>query len=147
MDELKDFIETFQFESSFENDKFQKDGVFGYMSYDSVKYFETLNLTNISHGDDIPEMIYCVYEHIIVVNVFNNTTTIISYSENKNSIIEIDLENQTIASSDGEVFSFEVDPFKKHCLLNGLDDIGLTMEKEDQITAYESKAAQIFPWA
>ena len=64
-----------------------------------------------------------------------------------NSIIEVDLENQTIASSDGEVFSFEVDPFKKHCLLNGLDDIGLTMEKEDKITAYESKAAQVFPWA
>ena len=64
-----------------------------------------------------------------------------------NSIIEVDLENQTIASSDGEVFSFEVDPFKKHCLLNGLDDIGLTMEKEDQITAYEAKAGQMFPWA
>ena len=64
-----------------------------------------------------------------------------------NSIIEVDLENQTIASSDGEIFSFEVDPFKKHCLLNGLDDIGLTMEKEDQITAYESKAEQMFPWA
>ena len=64
-----------------------------------------------------------------------------------NSIIEVDLENQTIASSDGDVFSFEVDPFKKHCLLNGLDDIGLTMEKEDKITAYESKAAQMFPWA
>jgi 3-isopropylmalate/(R)-2-methylmalate dehydratase small subunit len=64
-----------------------------------------------------------------------------------NSIIEVDLKNQTIASSDGEVFSFEVDPFKKHCLLNGLDDIGLTMEKEDKITAYESKAAQMFPWA
>ena len=64
-----------------------------------------------------------------------------------NSIIEVDLENQIIASSDGEVFSFEVDPFKKHCLLNGLDDIGLTMEKEDKITAYESKAAQMFPWA
>ena len=64
-----------------------------------------------------------------------------------NSIIEVDLENQTIASSDGEVFSFEVDSFKKHCLLNGLDDIGLTMEKEERITAYESKAAQMFPWA
>ena len=71
------------------------------MSYDSVKYFETLNLTNISHGDDIPEMIYCVYEHIIVVNVFNNITTIISYSENKNSIIEIEklLSNQRINKS------------------------------------------------
>ena len=64
-----------------------------------------------------------------------------------NSIIEVDLENQTIVSSDGEIFRFDVDPFKKHCLLNGLDDIGLTMEKEDHIAAYESKASQQFPWA
>ena len=64
-----------------------------------------------------------------------------------NSIIEVDLENQTIVSSDGEIFSFDVDPFKKHCLLNGLDDIGLTMEKENHITAYESKASQQIPWA
>ena len=64
-----------------------------------------------------------------------------------NSIIEVDLEKQTIASSDGEVFTFDVDPFKKHCLLNGLDDIGLTMEKETDIRAYEAKASQLFPWA
>ena len=64
-----------------------------------------------------------------------------------NSLIEVDLENQTIASSDGTVFTFDVDPFKKHCLLNGLDDIGLTMEKESDITAYEAKASQLFPWA
>ena len=64
-----------------------------------------------------------------------------------NSIIEVDLEKQTIASSDGTVFTFDVDPFKKHCLLNGLDDIGLTMEKESDITAYEAKASQLFPWA
>ena len=64
-----------------------------------------------------------------------------------NSIIEVDLENQTIVSSDGEIFRFDVDPFKKHCLLNGLDDIGLTMEKENHITAYEAKASRQFPWA
>ena len=64
-----------------------------------------------------------------------------------NSIVEVDLENQIIASSDGAVFTFDVDPFKKHCLLNGLDDIGLTMEKETDITAYEAKASQLFPWA
>jgi 3-isopropylmalate/(R)-2-methylmalate dehydratase small subunit len=64
-----------------------------------------------------------------------------------NSIIEVDLEKQTIALSDGEVFTFDVDPFKKHCLLNGLDDISLTMEKETDITAYEAKASQLFPWA
>ena len=64
-----------------------------------------------------------------------------------NSIIQVDLEKQTIASSDGTVFTFDVEPFKKHCLLNGLDDIGLTMEKESDITAYEAKASQLFPWA
>ena len=74
--------------------------------------------------------------------------TLMKDAENgANSIIEVDLENQTIVSSDGEIFRFEVDPFKKHCLLNGLDDIGLTMEKEDHIAAYESKASQQFPWA
>ena len=45
-----------------------------------------------------------------------------------NARMTVDLENQTVTSSDGVVFSFEMDPFRKHCLLNGLDDIGLTME-------------------
>ena len=54
-----------------------------------------------------------------------------------NARIEVDLEAQTVTTSDGETFSFEVDAFKKHCLLNGLDDIGLTMEKAASIDAYE----------
>ena len=58
----------------------------------------------------------------------------------------IDLEAQTVTSSDGQVFHFELDAFKKHCLLNGLDDIGLTMEKVNSITAFESKAAASRPW-
>ena len=58
----------------------------------------------------------------------------------------MDLEAQTITSSDGEVFSFEVDAFKKHCLLNGLDDIGLTLEKAASIETYESKMAAQRPW-
>jgi 3-isopropylmalate/(R)-2-methylmalate dehydratase small subunit len=45
------------------------------------------------------------------------------------------------------VVKFEIDPFRKHCLLNGLDDIGLTMEKAKSISAYEKKAAQSRPWA
>ena len=64
-----------------------------------------------------------------------------------NAVIEVDLESQNIVTSEGEVFTFEIDPFKKHCLINGLDDIGLTMEKEDYITAFESKASHLFPWA
>lgn len=63
-----------------------------------------------------------------------------------NARIEVDLEAQTITSSDGKVFSFEVDPFKKHCLLNGLDDIGLTMEKSSSIDAFEKKLEIEQPW-
>jgi 3-isopropylmalate/(R)-2-methylmalate dehydratase small subunit len=63
-----------------------------------------------------------------------------------NARVEVDLEAQTITSSDGDVFSFEVDPFKKHCLLNGLDDIGLTMEKSSSIDAFEKKLEIEQPW-
>ena len=63
-----------------------------------------------------------------------------------NARIEVDLEAQTITSSDGEVFKFDVDAFKKHCLMNGLDDIGLTMEKAASIDAFETAAASVRPW-
>ena len=63
-----------------------------------------------------------------------------------NARMTVDLEAQTISSSDGQTFRFEVDAFKKHCLLNGLDDIGLTMEKAASIDAYEATAAQARPW-
>ena len=63
-----------------------------------------------------------------------------------NARIEVDLEAQTITSSDGEVISFQVDAFKKHCLMNGLDDIGLTLEKAAAIDSFESAAAQARPW-
>ncbi|MDA8586815.1 3-isopropylmalate dehydratase small subunit [Rhodobacteraceae bacterium] len=64
-----------------------------------------------------------------------------------NARITVDLEAQTVTSSDGDIFSFELDPFKKHCLLNGLDDIGLTVENASaSIDAYETKAAQDRPW-
>ena len=64
-----------------------------------------------------------------------------------NARMEVDLKEQTITTSDGEVIKFDVDAFKKHCLLNGLDDIGLTMEKATAIDAYEERAKQSFPWA
>lgn len=63
-----------------------------------------------------------------------------------NARVEVDLEAQTISTSEGETFSFEVDAFKKHCLLNGLDDIGLTMAKEASISDYEANRASAFPW-
>ena len=63
-----------------------------------------------------------------------------------NARISVDLEAQTVTSSDGETFSFEVDAFKKHCLLNGLDDIALTMEKAPAIDSFEAKASVERPW-
>lgn len=63
-----------------------------------------------------------------------------------NARMTVDLENQTVTTSDGVAFSFEVDPFRKHCLLNGLDDIGLTMEKAPAIQTFETQMAQARPW-
>ena len=64
----------------------------------------------------------------------------------ENARLTIDLENQQITTTDGTAISFEVDAFKKHCLINGLDDIGLSLEKESSITAFEEAAAQSRPW-
>ena len=64
----------------------------------------------------------------------------------ENARIIVDLEAQTVTSSDGRQFRFDVDAFKKHCLLNGLDDIGLTLEKKTSIDAFESRAAALRPW-
>jgi 3-isopropylmalate/(R)-2-methylmalate dehydratase small subunit len=59
----------------------------------------------------------------------------------------IDLEAQTVTTSDGQVFSFTVDAHRKHCLMNGLDDIGLTLEKAAAIDSFEAKHAALRPWA
>jgi 3-isopropylmalate/(R)-2-methylmalate dehydratase small subunit len=63
-----------------------------------------------------------------------------------NATMTVDLESQEITNSDGEKIIFEVDSFKKHCLLNGLDDIGLTLKKESSISAYEKKQKASEPW-
>ncbi|MBR9890899.1 3-isopropylmalate dehydratase small subunit [bacterium] len=63
-----------------------------------------------------------------------------------NARMTIDLENQVVTTSDGEEFRFEIDSFKKHCLLEGLDDIGLTMEKVGAIDSFEAQAEQSRPW-
>ncbi len=62
-----------------------------------------------------------------------------------NARIIIDLAAQTVSRPDGEAFTFEINPFRKHCLLNGLDDIGLTLEHEAAITGYESRL-DAAPW-
>ena len=68
-------------------------------------------------------------------------------SRGANAKLTIDLEKQEIRRPDGGVITFDIDPFRKHCLLNGLDDIGLTLQKETAIRAYEEKMAALRPWA
>ena len=68
-------------------------------------------------------------------------------SRGANAKLTIDLETQEIQRPDGGVIKFEIDPFRKHCLLNGLDDIGLTMQKEKSINTFEDDLAVSRPWA
>jgi 3-isopropylmalate/(R)-2-methylmalate dehydratase small subunit len=63
-----------------------------------------------------------------------------------NATLSIDLAKQEIRGPDGGVVKFDIDPHRKHCLLNGLDDIGLTMVKKDKIDAFETKAKAARPW-
>lgn len=60
--------------------------------------------------------------------------------------LAVDLEAQTITTPDGKNISFDVEEFRKHCLLNGLDDIGLTLQHVDEIRAYEKRRAEEAPW-
>ncbi len=67
-------------------------------------------------------------------------------SKGENARISVDLEEQLVSATDGTIFKFEVDAFKKHCLLNGLDDIGLTYQKIESVDKFEEKQAKISPW-
>jgi len=60
--------------------------------------------------------------------------------------LTVDLESQQIVKPNGESIPFEIDSFRRHCLLNGLDDIGLTLAHQDDIKAYEAKRKQVSPW-
>jgi 3-isopropylmalate/(R)-2-methylmalate dehydratase small subunit len=63
-----------------------------------------------------------------------------------NAVVTIDLEKQEITGPDGGCIKFDIDPFRKHLLLNGLDDVGLTMQKESKIASFEAKRQAATPW-
>lgn len=69
-----------------------------------------------------------------------------SAKEEPDALIEVDLEKQTLTRGNKFSFAFEIDEFRKHCLLNGLDDIGLTLEKSGHIDAFENKRKKDQPW-
>ena len=64
----------------------------------------------------------------------------------KTDPIHIDLENQVVTTPFQDRFEFQIDPFRKHCLLEGLDEVGLTMARDAQISAYENEARATLPW-
>jgi len=71
---------------------------------------------------------------------------LIEDASNPGTEITVDLVNSKIVRPNGEEFAFELDAFKKHCLLNGLDKIGLTLDKEDKIIAFETMRSKNYPW-
>jgi 3-isopropylmalate/(R)-2-methylmalate dehydratase small subunit len=67
-------------------------------------------------------------------------------SRGANATLSVDLEKQEIRGPDGGVVKFEIDAFRKHCMLNGLDDIGLTLTKDKSISSFEGKVKESRPW-
>lgn len=67
-------------------------------------------------------------------------------SQGANALLTVDLENFEITRPNGEVIKFSIDPFRQHCLLNGLDDIALTLAKQDKITKFEAEQQAREPW-
>jgi 3-isopropylmalate/(R)-2-methylmalate dehydratase small subunit len=82
----------------------------------------------------------------IVLDAASVDTLFKECEANQGYQLNIDLEMQLIKTPSGHVFKFEVDDFRKHCLLNGLDDIGLTMQHQDKIKAFEAKHQLAQPW-
>ncbi len=82
----------------------------------------------------------------IVVSPENLKKLLDDADRGSNATISIDLPKQEIRGPDGGTVKFDIDPFRKHCLLNGLDDIGLSLEKVTSIDAFEKKQAASQPW-
>ncbi|MGY0552879.1 3-isopropylmalate dehydratase small subunit [Vreelandella titanicae] len=98
------------------------------------------------------------FADIFYNNSFKNGILLITFPEdvidrlfaevdaNEGYQLDVDLENQRVITPSGEILEFEVDEFRKHCLLEGLDDIGLTLKDEDAIRAFEQKHRAARPW-
>ena len=104
--ELEKFMNKFSIQDdSNQSKKYISKGLFGYMTYDSVRFFEKININNESFSDDIPDIYYSLYSEIIVVNTFNNEANLISHSGNKNKIDEIE---KLITRKKTNEFSFKL---------------------------------------
>lgn len=107
LSELDDFMRTFEIDdNSDESKKYISKGLFGYMSYDSIKFFENIEVENDSYGDEIPEIFYSFYREIIVINTFNNEATLISHS---GDIEKINTLEKLIKTKKTNEFSFKIE--------------------------------------
>ena len=88
----------------------------------------------------------CFKNGILPIVVSQAQVDILMADADQASSLTVDLPSNTITRPNGEKITFEVDAFRKHCMLNGLDDIALTLEKEQLISAYEAKRKEVTPW-
>ena len=107
LSELDDFMKTFEIDDdSIESKKYISKGLFGYMSYDSIKFYENIEVENDSYGDEIPEIFYSFYREIIVINTFNNEATLISHSGDVEKINRLE---KLIKTKKTNEFSFKIE--------------------------------------
>jgi 3-isopropylmalate/(R)-2-methylmalate dehydratase small subunit len=90
----------------------------------------------------------CFQNGVLPIKLPAETVSVLMEDAQKgaNARLTIDLAKQTITRPDGSTVSFDIDPFRKHCLLNGLDDIGITLQKDKAIAAFETKQHSSQPW-
>ena len=91
-------------------------------------------------------LIIIVFSLLITVSADDRDALMADAADVENPELSIDLETQTIRRPNGVKVSFEIDPFRKQCLLEGLDDIGLTLEKGGSIDSFEATRAEEKPW-
>jgi 3-isopropylmalate/(R)-2-methylmalate dehydratase small subunit len=108
---------------------------FGFQTIVASSYADIFFNNSFKNG-----LLPIILDETIVEELFSEVAATEGYE------LTIDLENQQIIKPNGDAIPFEVDAFRKHCLLNGLDDIGLTLQDADDITAYEAKRKESSPW-
>ena len=88
----------------------------------------------------------CFKNGILPIRLTQDKVDILMEQANNKKLLTVDLEKQKIISEDGSLIDFDIDEFRKKCLIEGLDDIGLTLQKKEKITQYESTLKSSHPW-
>ncbi|HET8608982.1 MAG TPA: 3-isopropylmalate dehydratase small subunit [Burkholderiales bacterium] len=108
---------------------------YGFQSVIAPSFADIFHTNSLKNG-----LLTIVLDEKIVDQLFREVQTAPGYR------LVIDLDAQTVTTPGGESFTFDIDPFRKRCLLNGLDEIGMTLEHADEIKAYEAKRRVQEPW-